>query len=220
MIRDLFSQPTVAFCEEITNNVISRPNYALSNFAYIAASLVLFLRVKNNKVYLPFALLALAVGMFSLLYDVRPLYLTQLLDLLAMLGIASLIIFINLSGLYHLSINKCILIATLMIISGMFLVLTLQGHTGNFVFGVFIAIAIASEYLVYRERLHKEYKYWIAALAIFLLGFLIWLPDGTGYYCSPVALLNGRAVFHYLTAISVYLLAVFYTKNRSTIRPS
>lgn len=214
MIRTLLSQPTVTFCEEITNHVISRPNYAISNLAYIFVSLILFLKVKNNKTYLPFAVLALAVGMFSMFYDVRPLYLTQLLDLLAMLAIASLIIFLDLSKLYKLNIKKCILITTVMIALGMFIVLTLQGYAGNFVFGFFIAVAIISEYLVYQKKLHKGYKYWIAALVIFLLGFAIWLPDGTKTYCSSVALLNGRAVFHYLTAISIYLLAVFYSKNQ------
>lgn len=215
MIRNLLSQPTVTFCEEITNHVISRPNYAISNLVYIFVSLILFLKVKHNKAYLPFAVLALAVGMFSMLYDVRPLYITQLFDLLAMLAIASLIVFLNFSKIYKLNIKKCILIATFMITLGMLLVWTLQGHTGNLVFGFFIAIAIVSEYLAYQRKLHKEYKYWIAALVIFLLGFAIWLPDGTKTYCNPVALLNGRAVFHYLTAISIYLLAVFYSKNQS-----
>ncbi|MEK7447442.1 MAG: ceramidase domain-containing protein [Patescibacteria group bacterium] len=215
MIRNLLSQPTVTFCEEITNNIISRPNYAISNLAYISVGLFLFIKVKQNKIYLPFAVLALTVGTASMLYDVKPLYLTQLLDLLAMLVIASLMIFLNFSNLYKLSIKKCILIATAMITLGMFFVLIFQGHAGNFVFGFFIAVAIVSEYLVYQRKLHKEYKYWIAALIIFLIGFAVWLPDGTKTYCNPIALLNGRAVFHYLTAISIYLLAVFYSKSQS-----
>jgi len=215
MIKNLLSQPTVTFCEEITNNIISRPNYAISNLAYLFISLILFLNVKNHKIYLPFAVLSLMVGSFSMIYDVKPLYLTQLLDLFAMLMIASLIIFLNLLKVYKLNIKKCIFIVTAIITLGMFFILILQGHTGNFVFGFFIAVAIVSEYLSYQKKLHKEYKYWISSLVIFLLGFLFWLPDGMGTYCNPISLLNGRAIFHYLTAISIYLLAVFYSKNQS-----
>ena len=213
MMKNLLSQPTVTFCEKITNNFVSRPNYALSNLAYFIVALILFYKVKQSKIFLPFAILALTIGSFSMFYDIRPLYLTQLLDLLAMLILANLIIFLNLIKLYKFDLFKSILAATALIVTGMVIVLTFQSYAGNYVFGFFILCIIITEFLIYRKKLHKDYGYWLAALLIFVIASILWIPDGTKTHCNQILLLNGRAVFHYLTAISICLLAFFYSKN-------
>lgn len=89
------------------------------------------------------------------------------------------------------------------------------GFTGNIVFGTYIIGVMASEYFLYMRNKHKNYKWWLFAVGLFVLGFAIWLLDASHTYCVSFGLLNGRSVFHYLNAISIYFLYKFYETNNA-----
>ena len=59
--------------------------------------------------------------------------------------------------------------------------------------------------------------YALSNIAFLIVGVLFWLSDTTQLYCADIGLLNGRAIFHYTNAASIYLLFRFYTQHTSRV---
>lgn len=210
MLKALFSEPTIRYCETATNWFIKRPYYAFSNLAFFVAGIVIFIKGKGSALSKAFGSIAILVGFLSFIYDSSFLYISQLFDLTGMLLLISLLLYLNLSAFYK---NKTLIIAiqAIAILVGLISIIIFQGYSGDIVFGIFTLVYVASEIYLLRVGKHKDYKKWLIPSIIFLIGFAFWIFDASKIYCTSFGLLNGRAIFHYLNAIVIYYLYNFYS---------
>jgi hypothetical protein len=130
-----------------------------------------------------------------------------------MLILIDFLLYQDLSKLYKKSEKKILTYLFLFTLIGLSIIILFKGVAGNIVFGSFVLADVYVQDLLYRKRLNHDYKYWIWAFLIFAFGFILWIPDLTKTLCAPMALFNGRALFHYSVAVTLYFLAIFYSKN-------
>jgi hypothetical protein len=93
------------------------------------------------------------------------------------------------------------------------------GSAGSALFGVLLAVYAGLEAWISRVRreLRADRRLLVAAAAIFLVAFAIWVPSRTGGpLCAPDSLLQGHAIWHVLNAASVGALYAFYRSERWT----
>jgi hypothetical protein len=209
MLRALLSDPTIQYCETVTSGLIKRPYYAISNFAFLIAGIMILLKGKGSGLSRAFGFMAILVGLLSFAYDSSYLYISQLLDLAGMLLLINLPLYLNLSAIYR---NK-ILVSTFQVVAiilGLISIIVFQGYSGDIVFGIFVLIYIASEIYLLRIKKHQYCTRWLLLLTIFLAGCMFWFFDASKIYCANFGLLNGRAIFHFLNAIVIYYLYDYY----------
>lgn len=209
MLKALFSEPTIKYCENPTSGLIARPYYAISNIVFLIVGITILLKGKGSSLSKAFGLMAILVGLLSFLYDASYLYVFQLLDLTGMLLLINFLLYLNLSALYK---NKAltIVLQIMAILLGLISIIVFQGYSGDIVFGIFVLLYIASEIYLLQTGRHENYLKWLLPLVIFLIGFIFWFFDASKVYCASFGLLNGRAIFHFLNAIVIYYLYDYY----------
>ncbi len=205
---NLFGVPTVEFCEKAGTGIIKRPFYALSNLAYIFVGLIIL--NKKTRLSRAFGLTSLLIGLLSLFYDASNTYLSQLLDLVGMLLFVNLLIYLSSRRYSKISKNKLILAQSLFVLIGLIAIIYFKSFAGGFVFGGFVIAEIVLELLLLRQGKSINIKLWLWGLGLFILGFLVWLPDASGWLCDPRNIINGRSIFHFLTAGTIYLLYQYF----------
>lgn len=209
-MRNFFDPPTITYCEEAINWIIRRPWYALSNISFLMAAVAIYV-TDRSKLALLFASTSLIVGLMSFLYDTTYMYVFQVLDLSAMLFFINVLLWLNMSRLF---VGKHILIylfpAAILSLAS---IVYFGGVTGNVVFGLYVLLVIISQAVLFTRKSHTNQKYWIVTFIIFLCGFGIWLLDATKLGCMEIGLLNGRAIFHYTSALVIYRMFIFYREQ-------
>lgn len=209
----LLGAPTVQYCETAMNALIARPWYAISNVAFLVVGVLIL--VKGGR-YRILGGIALLVGVLSFTYDASYTYLSQLLDLSGMLVFVSTLLYLNLRPFVS-SRRKLIGILAASLTVALCMILALKGYAGDLVFGLLVLGYIVTELHLLRTKKHIDGRIWALALGVFALGFIFWLCDASHIYCVNFGLVNGRAVFHYTNAASIYLLFAFY---RRQLKPS
>lgn len=209
---NLFGPPTIEYCEKPIQGLIRRPYYAVSNLAFLIAGALIMYRGGLNRLSKIFGFTAISIGLLSFYYDASYLYISQLLDLTGMILFINVLLYLNLSRLLKSS-KYLLIIQALVYLISMGLIVSFGRFTGNIIFGAYVLTLIITEYRLYKSKLHRHHKYWLIALTLFVVGFAIWLLDASKTVCLNFGLLNGRAIFHYLNAISIYYLFIFYEIN-------
>jgi len=205
--------PSVDYCEKATSGIIARPEYFISNLSYILVGI--YLLTRKDKFGKILGVISLIVGSFSAIYDASFRFNAQLLDLSAMFLLIIFLLLYNLLKLKVTSIrNLFILGASLQAIYFIGISL-LEGQSGRILFGLGVLGILFTEYLFWRKKVVLNYKVFILAFFIFIIGFLIWLLDSNKILCSPSIPLNGRTIFHILTAVSIYLLYMYNRKKEN-----
>jgi hypothetical protein len=209
----LLSAPTIQYCEAALNMFIARPWYAASNVAFIIAGLAILM--KGGRYSRLFGILALSVGALSFIYDATYTYLSQLFDLSGMLILIGLLLYLNLSLIVK---NRRRLLTGLIgsLVAILVAIIFFKGFAGNILFGSLVLTYVISEIYLLRTKKHSNGRAWALAFGIFVLGFIFWLFDASRLYCVDLGLLNGRSVFHYTNAVTIYLLYAFYLKQVSS----
>lgn len=208
-VKSLLSAPTVNYCEPILNGIIKRPWAALSNVAFFISGILILIKGKGSRLSKLFGVVAILVGVCSSVYDITYFYGAQLLDLSAMLVFVSLLLYLNLQTL-SLSNRWLTFGLTAAFIASVGLIVSQQGYSGDIIFGLYVLAVIITELALIKRRLHINFRQWVLALALFILGFAAWIPDNKQLICFDIGLFNGRAVFHYLCASTIYLLYRYY----------
>lgn len=203
--------PTVEYCEQATYSIIARPGYFISNFVYIL--LGFYFLSQPGKLAKSFGLISIVVGIFSAIYDASFLFYAQILDLSAMAILVLFLLGLNFNKLNLLNHKKIISLLSILLITYMAVILLLEGQSGRIMFGIFVLGVIMTDYLCLKTNPQKDKKYFLLALFLFLLGFLIWMVDATQTICSPIEYLNGRSIYHYLTALSIFYLYKYNSKT-------
>ncbi len=208
---NLLGAPTVEFCEKAGTGIIKRPFYAISSLAYIFVGFVIL--NKKTRLSRAFGLTSLLIGLLSFMYDASHTYLSQLLDLVGMLLFVNLLIYLSAQRYFKVSRSKLISVQSLLFVIGMIAIIYFKAFAGGFVFGSFIIISIVLELLLWRQGQSVNIKLWVSGLGLFILGIIVWLPDASGWLCDPHNIINGRSIFHFLTAGTIYLLYKYYEQQ-------
>jgi hypothetical protein len=212
-MNTLLDAPTVNFCEKAGTGIIKRPYYAVTNLAYLLVSAVIFFKNPKSKLAQLFAVTSLLIGILSFNYDALYVRWAQLLDLGGMLLFVSLLLYLNFAEIWRTKRRfVAVFLFGIFTISEL-LIFMIGAYSGNIIFGLLVVAYILSEGYFHHLKKHKNYHYWYWAFALFALGFSIWLTDPTGLVCFKIGLFNGRAIFHYLTALSIYFLYTFYASQ-------
>lgn len=207
-IKDLYHlTPTVTYCEKPIGHFIQRPFYAISDLAFIVVGLFILLTARKSSLSKVFGLTTIVVGLFLLVYDATYSYLFQLLDVTGMYILVTLFMFLNLK---RMKLNIAGIYRWLLIIFSILIFYFLKGEAGNIIFGLFVIFVIASEWLI-KEKISR--KDWAIGVVLFVLGFIVWLPDATRTLCDPSNIFNGRGIFHLFEATAIYYLYKFYSKS-------
>lgn len=212
---NLLGKPTVGFCEKAGTGLIKRPFYALSNLSYLLIGFLILSR--QTRFSKAFGYTSIFIGLLSFSYDASFAYLSQLLDLFGMLLFVNLLIYLSAKRYFRLSTKKIILMQTILVAIGMVCILVFKSFSGEFVFGFFIIIVIILEFLLWRKGKAINIRLWLAGLAVFLAGFIVWIPDAAGWLCDPNNIINGRSLFHIFTAVTIYLLYRYYELQETKI---
>lgn len=212
----LLEKPTVEYCEKAGHGFVARPFYAVSNFTYFFVAFLILKKSKDSLAKL-FATSTLLIGLFSLIYDIWPKRITQLFDLTGMFLFVSMLLAINLTRLIKIKLRG--VYSLILIITGITTLMTsvLGGVSGNIIFGVIIIGYIALELIISKKQKVVNLEKFYTSIILFILGFGIWLVDFLKIYCVPGNFLNGRGVFHLITATTVYLLYQYYASNNVRI---
>jgi hypothetical protein len=210
---NLLGKPTVEFCEKAGTGIIKRPFYALSNLAYVFVGIYIW--QKKTKLSKWFGGIAVFIGLASFFYDASYTYISQLIDLFGMFLFVKLLIYLSAKRLFQNRTRLVLLLQILLLLLGLIAIVYFKSFSGEYVFGAFIMIEIILEMVLWFQNKTKNIGLLVWATLVFLLGFAIWIPDATGYWCNPFDFLNGRGVFHILTSITIYLLYLFFEKQEN-----
>ena len=211
-MKALFSEPTIRYCEEATSWVVKRPYYAISNFAFFISGVAILIKGNGSKLSRIFSAMAITIGLFSLIYDSTYTYLAQLFDLSGMMVFVNVLLYLNLKNLFRA--KNLIIAQILLFILSLAAIINFQGYSGDIVFGIYVVAVVVSEIYLIKTKIHTNLRKWLMPLSIFIIGFLIWMLDSQKILCSPIGLFNGRAIFHYLNAITIYQLYGFYNLQK------
>ena len=208
----LFKAPTIQYCEVAMNAFIARPWYALSNVAFIIVGVLILTRGGRYRIL---GAVAFLIGILSFTYDASYTYLSQLIDLSGMLIFISVLLYLNLRLLMS-SQRKLIGLLVAGFLTSLCIIIIFRGFMGDIVFGLLVLGYVISELYLLHTKRHINRQRWAIALGIFALGFIFWLSDASHLYCADFGLLNGRAIFHYTNAITIYLIFTFYRSQLKT----
>ncbi|MFW5702412.1 MAG: ceramidase domain-containing protein [Candidatus Dojkabacteria bacterium] len=206
-------QPTVEYCGEAGAGLIARLGYFVSNFAYIF--LGIYLLTRKNKTAKVFGVISILIGSASAVYDASFSFYAQLIDLFAMFVLINFLLIRNLNIIFNLSLKKKIFFASIFQLAYLASITLLEGQSGRVLFGLGVVAVIASEYYLYQAKITKQIKLFNYALLSFVTGLIIWIFDAQQILCAPTEFLDGRAIYHYITAGTIYLLYLHHVKREN-----
>jgi len=77
-------------------------------------------------------------------------------------------------------------------------------------FGLLVLGSILIDRLIIAyQKTTSQVKYLAWGVGLFLLGYLVWIPDYTKQICVPNSIIQGHALWHVLTALAI-LMIFFY----------
>jgi hypothetical protein len=214
MTNLLAGNPTVTYCEKAAAGIIKRPWYLISNLAFLISGIMIMKKGGFDRLSKLFGFLAIAVGIFSGIYDATFTRTAQLADLSMMIIFVTVLIYLTMSDLYKLPKKPFIKMLAGIIGISIALMIMFGGVSGDIIFGVYVIALIGLEGIARHKEVHANYKPFGIAVALLTLGFGFWFLDISRIYCISFGMLNGRAIFHYLTAISIYYVYSFYASQK------
>lgn len=207
---NLLGKPTIEFCEKAGPGLIKRPFYAFSNLAYFFIGLIILHKGKGSRISKAFGYFSILIGFLSFVYDASYTYFSQLMDLLGMFLFINLLIYFSTKRYFKIPLKKQFFLQFLAVLIGMFSVVYFKSFAGEFVFGTFIIFYIGLEFLLWKADKTVDISLWLKGLTVFILGFIVWLPDVTGLICDSNNYINGRSIFHILTSVTIYILYKYH----------
>lgn len=218
MLEKFLGVSTVTYCEPAIHEIIKRPGYAVTNLAYLVMAAFIVLRYPKSRLAKPFALLSLTIGTFSMFYDIYNNYLTQLVDLGGMFAFTGLLLYLNFKEIKQITLKRFLYFFLPVVVLGFGAIYFYGKNSGQIFFGILVITSIVTElYLQYKNK--REQKiYWLCSFGLFTVAFGIWLLDFTKTWCDPTNIFNGRGIFHYLTAVVIYLLYLHYSSQKANLK--
>jgi hypothetical protein len=206
-----YAPATIAFCERRLCAWVVEPSNAWSNLAYVLVGLVILWRLRGRPAT---ALTAIGIGVIllgigSFAFHATGIRVFEVVDVSGMYVLSGLGLTFALQRLLGWRDGPAVAFLVGVILASSVLMVAL-GNDGIVVFAVQILAMVAIE-LVLRVRNPPGAGVWLLRACAVLAGaYAIWNLDFRGIVCDPDNhLVNGHAVWHVLTAVSVYLFYRF-----------
>jgi len=232
------------FCEHVDiSRLVAEPINAWSNFFYVGAGLLILLYydLKRNKTeqkredyisqrenfhyVFTYGLLIIWIGIASFLMHATWRGITGYLDVLSMNMYISGVFFISLSVLFDLKIKY---FYPLLIINFIINAVLMRVIPSQRLFEIWVIIAFLNELSIGSGLYSKIFKkrarpikrnlfVLIVGMGIFILAFYFWhFGHRTHPLCDPHSLWQWHSLWHFMTALSTIILAIYLTTERET----
>lgn len=209
-MRSLFDTPTIEYCEKAIEGIIARPGYAISNVPFILLGIFIICKHRKTPLGLAFGLCSIIIGVFSFIYDASFTYMSQYFDWMGMFLFVLILSLLNIRRIVYVSNRNLMYLGAVILLT--YSILSFITQQGVVFFGLGVIFIIFTETYLLISRKEKVNIGWLTALMLFFIGIIARSLDLYGIICDSSNLLNGRAVLHYLSTISIMLLFLYYNK--------
>lgn len=225
----------MTFCEH-GSGIIRQPMNTWSNLGYVVAGLIVgwwtvrrfrpgtaVLAGNRMHAFLLFPVLyatvAASIGPASMALHASTTTWGGQVDILSMLLWAAFVLAYGLTRALDWDERRflAVFLAVFAVAASIFLAQPIS-VSGTVIFGVIIAGFAATEawIVLRRAELTADRRFLAGTAVSFAVAFAIWIPSQTGGpLCAPDSWLQGHAVWHVLTAVSVLSLFAYYDSERS-----
>lgn len=199
---------------------ITAPANTYSNFAYILAGLWMIqeARLRRSPTLALFGPGSIVVGVTSAVYHASYTWFFQFFDFFGMYVFALMPLALNLRRIGFLGASE-ITGSFAVLLAGCSMLTVIFHYTGvpiQLIVLVLIITILIQERFIYKKSGNKrvvmpEYVTWAAAIGFLFLGACCSAADKLGIWCDPTNhVIQGHAVWHLLTAVSLCFLFRFY----------
>lgn len=200
---------TIRFCEERLCSWVVEPSNAFSNIGYVIVGvLVLATLARSRAPMIVIGVSSILIGLGSFAFHGTGTRVGELLDVSPMYLLSGLAIVCAARRLRPMSDVTFVTAHAGIVLVSVGLMIGLHNN-GIFMFAAQFATAIGLElYLFVTNRRAPSYRWQKAMIATFLTAFAIWNADKWDVLCDPHNhVVTGHAVWHVLTAVSIYCFA-------------
>jgi hypothetical protein len=213
--------PNNCFCEPLRAGFIRQPINTYSNLAYILVGLLILASTRSDparanllsshRAYpLVFGGATMAIGVGSFFYHASLTFVGQWFDLMGMYLFANFALMYTLARLRPMR-GATFALGYIVMNAILGYLLIVNPEVRRQVFAAMIYGVIALEALVLlAERPRIKTRYFVGALVSLVVAYGIWLLDESRVWCDPTSVLQGHALWHFLTAAAVGLLYLYY----------
>ena len=208
----------VKWCEATRCSAITEPVNTWSNLSYIILGIVmLMLAVRSGKAIMRiFGPASIITGIFSGIYHASNNFLTQFGDFFAMYVFVAIPMVLNMRRLGKVNENNQYLWYLVWVVA--LSAITPVVHFSKIIpiqaLVLFCVIfVIVTEFMLYkRARTKPQYKFFIGSIFFITAGAGFSALDVTRTLCMPYSIIQGHAMWHCLSAISLFVLYHFYNQ--------
>jgi hypothetical protein len=216
--------PNHCFCEAIGSGFVRQPIDAYSNVFYLIAGVAIFwyllltrrVRTKHaaqtelpRDVLFLFGFAAIAVGIGSFLYHAGFTFFGMELDDDAMYLVGSFTLFFGYAHLHPITLKQFLI---LFFILNLFLEILIFFYpvVRGLMFGVLVLATLLVDRMAIRQgRMKNQSNYLLWGIELFFLAYFFWALDDLRIVCYPTSSFQGHSVWHFLTAIVVFVLFLY-----------
>ena len=206
------------YCEAPTGGPIEQLSNSFSNLCYILIGLLIIFhpcpveRSQSNLVssdfFYPFlyGMNTIILGLGSFFYHGSLTEFGRFFDWFGMYLFASYVIVYNIARFFRPYFNPWRFFALFcaFMVTSVFFTLTLNADIRRHIFTIMIVIALVVAAFVNR-RLGNPFDDSLLAFSLvsLIVAYIIWNLDNNGILCDPISFIQGHAIWHLLTAISI-----------------
>ena len=206
--------PNLKWCEANLCAWVTTPANTWSNLAYLAVALLMRRWAGARPLLRPFAPAAVATGVSSFAYHASYTYFFQFFDFVGMFLFAGLPVTLNAVRLGWISERARRLVYGALVIGCSALVpIFFRNHVPiQAIVALLIAVAISQELILWFGRATPESRgWWLVAVGVLAVAATCSGLDLSRVWCDPENhWLQGHAVWHVLSAVSLLALFRFY----------
>lgn len=210
--------PNVKWCEASRCAWVVEPANTWSNLAYVFIGLAIFIwgRTGSRQTARIFAYNLIFVGIASGIYHASYTFFFQLGDFIAMYALLFVLLVLNLKRAVNL--RQAMMFAFWLIAVVCFTALTILFHKTGIPIQILVVLIIisifVSEVWINFKWKHKiDYSYYYPGWALLAVAFIFSILDVTRTMCYPYhPILQGHALWHVLSALSILALYFFYSQ--------
>ena len=216
------------FCEAFQPSSIVQPLSSYSNLWYILVGLGIIASTRislsgdgnrtnlllRQPTYITlYGLIAIFIGLTSFFYHVSLTLVGRWVDYIGMYALASFGVAYNLTRLGVVRgrmFAVSFIVLNIILAIPMMAVSSLDFKRGLLLSAILVVIGLEGTIYLTRRPLRLHLAYFLAALGVLAVATVVNLLDESGHWCSHTSLWQWHAIWHFLTALSISLLFLYY----------
>jgi len=206
---------THIWCEEQLCSWIREPANTFSNVSYVIVGILILINARKFS-YPHLRMLGwftILLGIMSGFYHATSSFVGEVLDYSSMFLISAYVLVANLSRLFIWSPRRVATSALLLFTVSVIGLVQLRTVGAVFFFVQITAAVIVEVVLRKRATPMPDQKNMWKSLGLLLFAWAIWSLDTHRIVCDPKNhFINGHAIWHVLTAVSIFFLFKFYSQ--------